>query len=176
MKLLAIILTILFMSTSITIFDFSKDANISNWRIVDDVVMGGRSNGTFSVNNDGHGVFSGNISLENNGGFSSVRYDTEAISVFNHTKVSIRLKGDGKAYQFRIKNDRDDRYTYIGEFTTSGEWETITIKLNNMYPAFRGRTLDYPNFDKAQIEECAFLIGNKKEESFKLLIDSIWIE
>ena len=43
-------------------------------------------------------------------------------------------------------------------------------------PAFRGRTLNYPNFDKTTIEELAFLIGNKKAEDFKLIIDSITLE
>ena len=47
------------------IFDFSKTANISSWSIVDDVVMGGRSNGNFTINKEGHGAFSGKISLKN---------------------------------------------------------------------------------------------------------------
>ena len=161
------------MTTTKTIFNFTKDANITNWRIVDDVVMGGRSNGTFALNNNGHGKFSGKVSLENNGGFSSLRYDMETIDVSKHTKVCIKLKGDGKTYQFRVKADRNERYSYITKFTTSGEWETITINLKDMYPAFRGRTLDFPNFDKKNIEELAFLIGNKLEERFQLLIDKI---
>jgi hypothetical protein len=173
MKLLALILLFITVMTSTPIFNFTKDANISNWRIVDDVVMGGRSNGNFALNTNGHGVFSGEVSLENNGGFSSLRYDTETIAISKHTKTSITLKGDGKNYQFRIKANRNERYSYITTFKTSGEWETITINLKDMYPAFRGRTLDYPNFDKTNIEELAFLIGNKKAESFELLIDSI---
>jgi hypothetical protein len=28
------------------IFDFNKNSSISNWIVVDDVVMGGKSNGT----------------------------------------------------------------------------------------------------------------------------------
>ncbi|WP_034057937.1 CIA30 family protein [Lacinutrix jangbogonensis] len=164
------------MISSTTIFDFTKEANISNWRIVDDVVMGGRSSGNFALNKDGHGKFSGKVSIENNGGFSSLRYDMDAIDVSNHTKVSIKLKGDGKAYQFRIKHNKYERYSYITAFTTSGTWETITINLKDMYPAFRGRTLNYPNFNKNNIEELAFLIGNKKAESFELLIDSITLK
>ena len=45
-----------------------------------------------------------------------------------------------------------------------------------MYASFRGYRLDIPNFKGQQMEEIAFLIGNKKEESFKLLIDSIILE
>lgn len=177
MKSLALLLLIITaMATKTTIFDFNKDSNISNWRIVDDVVMGGRSNGAFYINQDGHAVFSGTISLENNGGFSSVRYDTKAINVSNNTKVCIKLKGDGKPYQFRVKANNRQRYSYITTFKTSGEWQTITLDLKDLYPAFRGRTLEYPNFDKEHIEEIAFLIGNKKTEAFELLIDKIELQ
>ncbi|WP_286938426.1 MULTISPECIES: hypothetical protein [unclassified Algoriphagus] len=39
--------------------------------------------------------------------------------------------------------------------------------------AFRGRDLNMENFPGDQVEEIAFLIGNKKAESFKLEIDYI---
>ena len=57
-----------------TLFQFNTDSSIENWRILDDVVMGGRSDGHFKINSDGHGEYTGNVSLENNGGFSSLRY------------------------------------------------------------------------------------------------------
>jgi len=173
MKLLATILTLFTIMSTTPIFTFSKNANISNWRIVDDIVMGGKSNGTFSLNNDGYGEFSGKISLENNGGFSSVRYNMKTIAIKATSKIIVKLKGDGKTYQLRIKANTNDRHSYIKSFTTTGEWQIISIDLNAMYPTFRGKTLDIPNFDKPSIEELAFLIGNKKEEHFKLLIESI---
>lgn len=156
-----------------TLFDFQKNTNPNDWRIVDDVVMGGRSNGNFEINEDGHGVFSGYLSLENNGGFSSVRHRPQTIVVDGAKVVRLRVKGDGKAYQFRVKAKASDYYSYVGKFKTSGEWETIEIQLNSMYPSFRGRTLDFANFDQDTIEEMAFLIANKRAESFELLIDKI---
>ncbi|MEJ6791379.1 MAG: CIA30 family protein [Lacinutrix sp.] len=176
MKPLAFILIFIATMTSTPIFNFTKDSNISNWRVVDDVVMGGRSNGNFELTKNGHGRFSGKVSLENNGGFSSLRYFTDTISIGKHTKVSIKLKGDSKEYQFRIKASRNERFSYITTFKTTGDWETIIIDLKDMYPAFRGRTLNYPNFDKNTIEQLAFLIGNKKAEAFELLIDEITLE
>ncbi len=155
------------------IFDFNKQADIQDWIVVDDVVMGGRSSGTFALNDDGFGVFAGNVSLENNGGFSSVRYRFDKIAVEDFTKMVLRLKGDGKTYQFRIKDEVTTRYSYIASFPTSGEWQEITIPLNTMYPAFRGNKLDQPNFSHDHIEEVAFLVGNKKAEKFRLLIDKI---
>jgi hypothetical protein len=158
--------------TSVVV-DFNEQSSLQNWRIVDDVVMGGRSSGTFQINSDGHAVFQGTVSLENNGGFSSVRYAGEDIMVGEHTKVVIRLKGDGKTYQFRIKARDQDYYSFILSFATTGEWQEIDIPLHDMYPSWRGRRLNMENFNGASFAEMRFLIGNKRAEDFTLLIDRI---
>ena len=171
--LLSLLLFILGPMPENTIFDFNKNSNISSWRVVDDVVMGGRSSGNFGLSKEGHSVFSGKVSLENNGGFSSVRHTFNRREVDPNNKVVLRVKGDGKKYQFRVKHDTDDAHSYITIFQTSGDWETIELTLKDLYPSFRGRTLDMPNFDHNAIEELTFLIANKKTQEFKLLIDKI---
>ena len=88
----------------------------------------------------------------------------------------IRLKGDGKRYQFRTKSNRYERHAYIYYFETTGNWQTIEIPLLKMYPTFRGRRLDIPNYPAEQLEQIAFLIANKKAESFELKIDWIGLE
>jgi len=157
------------------IFNFNKDSDIVSWRIVNDAVMGGNSVGSFVINDKGNGEYSGEISLENNGGFSSLRYRFDKKNIQDYTKVVFKIKGDGKSYQFRIKKDVNDAHSYVSSFVTSGEWQTVEIELSTMYPAFRGRTLDMQNLSSKYIEEIAFLIGNKKEENFKLLIDKIYL-
>nr|WP_299368777.1 CIA30 family protein [Winogradskyella sp.] len=174
MKSIFLLITIFLQS--MTIFQFNADSNIDNWRILDDVVMGGRSDGHFKINSDGHGEYTGNVSLENNGGFSSLRYDFETVNSSKYSKFKLRLKGDGKIYQFRVKDNRYNRYSYIYKFETTGDWQTVEIPFNAMYASFRGYRLDIPNFKGDQMEEIAFLIGNKKKESFKLLIDTIRLE
>lgn len=155
------------------IFNFNKNSSISNWIVVDDVVMGGKSNGNFQLNKDGKGVFSGKISLDNNGGFSSVRYGFNKLNIEKFKSIVLKIKGDGKNYQFRIKHKSSDYASYITSFSSSGEWQEIEIPLNSMYPSFRGRKLDEPNFFHKSIEEVTFLIANKKNEEFILLIDKI---
>jgi len=122
---------------------------------------------------NGEGFFSGNVSLENNGGFCMAQYKMNPIEVLGYSKICLRLKGDQKNYQFRIRAQTNDYFMYIAPFSTTGDWQEIEIPLNEMYPAFRGKKLDMPNFNKATFEEIAFLIGNKKEEEFKLVIDRI---
>ena len=158
------------------IFDFNKDSNIQDWKVVDDVVMGGRSNSSFTISPDHFGLFEGQVSLENNGGFSSVKYQFKKLKVAKNSSIIIKLKGDGKNYQLRIKDDSNTYYSYIFPFTTTGEWQEIKIPVKDMYPSFRGRNLDLPNFSEDYFEEIVFLIGNKKQEKFKLLIDTIELD
>jgi len=155
------------MTTTSLIFDFDKNTGLSNWSVVDDGVMGGLSKGKLEINTNG------NAALENNGGFSSVRYRFDTKEVENYSKVVIRLKGDGKRYQFRTKTNAYDRHSYIATFKTTGDWQTIEIPLSEMYPAFRGRKLEIPNYPGETMQEIAFLIGNKKTECFKLELDKI---
>ncbi len=63
MKNIILLTIILITMQTSTIFDFSKKSDMSNWKIVDDVVMGGRSSGTFHLNKEGNGVFKGRVSL-----------------------------------------------------------------------------------------------------------------
>lgn len=173
MKYLICMMTLFSTLPAQVVFDFDKQSPIQDWIIVDDVVMGGESAGTFKLNDDGFGVFEGTISLDNNGGFSSVRYKFQKIAVAKYTMIRIKLRGDGKNYQFRIKANSADYYSYIAPFSTSGDWQEIEIPLKDMYPSFRGRRLDQPNFSSQAIEEITILIGNKKNEQFRLLIDKI---
>ena len=59
-----LILLIIMIQTS-TIFNFNKKSNITKWTVVDDKVMGGKSLGKFSLNEEGNGVFEGAVSLKN---------------------------------------------------------------------------------------------------------------
>ena len=159
--------------SSFIIFDFNKNSSISNWVVVDDVVMGGRSTGNFKLNKDGNGVFYGNVSLDNNGGFSSLRHGFNKLNIEKFKTLVLKIRGDGKNYQFRIKHKSSDYASYITSFSSSGEWQEIEIPINSMYPSFRGRKLDEPNFSHESIEEITFLIANKKNEDFMLIIDKI---
>ena len=172
MNLKLIIITLLTLG-NMTLYNFNPESNTNDWYILDDVVMGGRSNGKFKIDNEGHGMFYGNVSLENNGGFSSVRYQFKTKDVSGHSKIKLRIKGDGKTYQFRIKTNSRDYASYIYEFETTKDWMTIEIPFSKLYPSFRGRRLNQPNFEGEFLSEIAFLIGNKTPQEFQLLIDSI---
>lgn len=161
------------MLAPLVLVDFSVEKSFSRWYVVDDGVMGGRSQGNFSISKKGIGVFEGTVSLENNGGFSSLRYRLPQTLQIDQKQIKIYLKGDGKKYQFRIKRASRDYHSYIFDFQTSGEWEEIIVSLTQMYPAYRGRNLNMDDYPADQIDEITFLIGNKKPESFRLEIAKI---
>ncbi len=158
------------------IFDFNKESDISNWEIVNDAVMGGQSSSKFYLNDEGHGIFKGTVSLENNGGFASLRHRFIKKRIAGYKKVIIHLKGDGKRYQFRVKTNKNDQQAYISYFETTGEWQTVEIMLSDLEPTFRGRKLNMPNFPVDELEELGFMIGNKVNENFELVIDKIVLE
>ena len=160
-------------SSSMLLFDFDKNSDLSNWKVVDDEVMGGRSSGNFSLNEEGQAIFEGEVSLANNGGFSSVDYNFEKKQTSVYFKAVLRRKEDGKKYHFRVNADANEYYSYAAEFNTSGNWEEIEISFEDMYPNYRGRNLGKPNFDGKSMNQITFLTGNNKEQDFKILIDKI---
>ncbi len=155
------------------IYTFSQSTSIKDWQVINDGVMGGLSQSEIELTKDGYGQFFGQISIANNGGFASVRLLTNVEINPNSEYIVLKVKGDKKTYQFRLKSDKNLSQSYVQEFQTNGEWQTIKLKLDEFSPQFRGRVLDLPNFNFSEIEEIRFLIGNKKKEDFKLLIKSI---
>ena len=90
------------------LYNFSQNSSRSDWQVVDDVVMGGRSDGGFYIDENGNGVFEGKVSLENNGGFSSVRHSLH-VKVGSQTKVKITLNPGLKysscgVFQLRVRS------------------------------------------------------------------------
>ncbi len=157
------------------LFHFDHSCDLSHWRIVNDSVMGGVSNSSIICNTDGKGLFTGTISLENNGGFCAVKYTFDSLSLQDPKSFSVRLKGDGKVYQFRVKNKISEAHSYVFAFETTTDWQTINIPISELKPAFRGQKLNLPQYNGEKLEEITFLIGNKKNETFELAIESITV-
>jgi NADH dehydrogenase [ubiquinone] 1 alpha subcomplex assembly factor 1 len=46
-----------------TVFEFNSACPIELWQVVDDVVMGGKSSGNFTLTEEGNGLFNGDVSI-----------------------------------------------------------------------------------------------------------------
>ena len=157
------------------LIDFS-DSDDSGWSVINDGVMGGVSRSNIQRTDQGTGIFSGILSLENNGGFASVRAQVGRHDLSSYAGLEIRVRGDGRTYQLRIRNDnRFDGIAYRAFFDTrDGEWITETIPFEEFLPTFRGRILkDVPSLDRSRINQIGFLIADKKPGSFSLEIDFV---
>lgn len=164
------------LSSMLNVFVFGHESVLSDWRIVNDGVMGGVSKSSISVDENGRGLFKGDVSLDNNGGFASVRYECKLQDIRRYNSIRLNIKGDGKTYQLRVKGNRGDYHQYRYNIETTGDWQTIRIPLDKLQPIFRGQLLDIPVFKGREMEEVGFLIANGVAESFSLLIDEISLE
>jgi hypothetical protein len=163
------------MSAQKVVCDFSTSC--LQWRNVDDVVMGGLSRSAMQPGSDGTALFSGVLSLERNGGFASVRTALEVRDYARSDRFRIRVKGDGKRYSFRVRNDdRFDGVVYAAGFdTVAGEWVEIDLPFAEFRPLFRGTVVaGAPPMDPGNVAQIGLLISSKQEGPFRLQV--AWIE
>lgn len=163
-------------STRTVLYSFSEQGK-GKWRVQDDVVMGGRSDSQLKITIKNHALFSGHVSLENNGGFCSIHQTVEKTPYMISDKSDafvLYLKGDGKDYNFRVRTP-NGRHSYEYTFSTKddGNWETISIPFNGMKATYHGEPIDVPNYKGENVVEMQLLIGHQKEQTFELLIESI---
>jgi len=157
------------------IFDFQSPTNTA-WQVVNDDVMGGVSSSTFRIT-DGVAVFRGAVSLENNGGFASVRSLPAQYDLRDADSFVIRVRGDGRRYKFTARMDRSfDSAIYQCTFTTrNGEWTEQRLPMKDFVASFRGRMLaDEPALNPARLTSVGFLISDKQAGAFQLEI--AWIK
>lgn len=156
--------------------DFEPGDRPQGWAIEDDGVMGGVSKGAFTISEEGHAIFAGDVSLENDGGFSSLQHYFDPIDVSAYSTAVFRVKGDGKQYRFLIESSRDAWHYYESRFDTTGDWQTVEIPFASMTPVRRGDKLDRPNYAGDVLAMIRFMIANGRAESFRLEIDKVWLK
>jgi hypothetical protein len=162
----------------------------SVWGALDDVVMGGISASSFQMG-ENYGLFSGNVSTDNSGGFASVRTKnfSPAWDLTGFAGVKLRVKGDGQRYKFFLRTESTwDGIGYSYSFdTTADRWIDVIIRWTDFVPVFRAKTVkDCPTIDVSKI--CSFQLMLSKFEydgalnprftpgSFALQVESIKAE
>lgn len=147
-----------------------------DWIVVNDGVMGGLSSSDITVTDDGVGVFEGVLSLENNGGFASVRTPVPESAMAGASRLLVRVRGDGKRYQVRLRPGRRlDGIAYAATFPTeSGKWTTVELPFASFEPTFRGyRPPNASPLDLSEIGQFGIMLTDKQDGPFRLEI--AWI-
>ena len=158
------------------IIDFSNPASSERWMPVNDVVMGGVSSSEITATDSGTAVFRGTVSLENNGGFASVRSGPAEFDMEGYAGIRLRVRGDGNDYRLRLRTtDSFDGVAYQQTFgTTAGTWITIDIPFTDFTASFRGRRVpDAPALNPSNIRQIGFLIADRQTGPFALEISAI---
>ena len=158
------------------LFDFQTATNTAAWQVVNDDVMGGVSTSSIRLTN-GAAIFQGEVSLENNGGFASVRSLPARHDLAGCDTFVIRVRGDGRRYKFTARTDPSfDSAIYQTVFPTKkGQWKEHRLLMKDFVPTFRGRVLsDEPPLDPAKVTSVGFLISDNQDGSFRLEV--AWIK
>jgi len=78
------------------LFDFGTERAIDEWMSINDVVMGGVSTGRLEATGNDTVAFTGLVSLENGGGFASVRSRPREQDLRRYSGLELRIRGDGR--------------------------------------------------------------------------------
>jgi hypothetical protein len=138
-----------------------------------DGVMGGLSTGRIGQA-EGAMIFEGVTSLENNGGFSSIRCGVADGAFAGADTIQLRVKGDGRTYIFGARTSSgmggDSFWTRFA--TVDGEWQTVDVRIEDMERHFFGRRMR-GTITAEQIRGLEFYVYDKKAGPFRLEVDEI---
>ncbi len=155
--------------------DFSQGGPDLGWYVVNDNVMGGRSEGGFSLEEPGL-FFSGRTNT-NGGGFSSIRTQSMQLDLSEHAGIRLHVRGDGRRYTWRLTTAarwRGRPVSYWADFQTrNGEWQTVDVPFTSFVPRFRGYRLDGPALDPARISGMGLMIYDSQDGPFEMHLASV---
>ena len=155
--------------------DFTSETPDFGWYVVNDTVMGGRSDGDFEKM-EGEVHFAGRTNTDG-GGFSSIRTKGLELDLSKHEGIQLHVKGDGRRYTWRLTSNarwRGKQVSYWADFETlDGEWSTVNIPFASFTPKFRGVELDGPGVDPEEITGMGLMIYDNQDGPFELQLVSV---
>jgi uncharacterized surface protein with fasciclin (FAS1) repeats len=142
---------------------------------VNDGVMGGVSKGGFKRTEQGTLLFTGDLSLENRGGFASIRMKPSALGLDGMSALVVKAKGDGRTYWVDLRvNDQMSASSYRAYLpTTAGEWQETRIPLADFKLQAFGRDLPLKAINAAKVASVGFTLADKKAGPFSLEIEVV---
>jgi len=170
---IVLLLTTLYMSEMR--IDFTNKEEVKKWRVINDGVMGGKSEGFLNPTNNGV-FFYGTVSLENNGGFTSFQTEYSSYDLSAFEEVEIRYRSTG--IQIALQINHHHRYykpKHKVILPNTDEWSTITIPLADFqqYQMGKptGKTLDRKVLD--EIVRIGFITQEKKAGKFRFEVSEV---
>ena len=157
------------------LFEFGDLEVAQRWQTVNDGVMGGVSEGQFKISNQTMEFF-GTLSLENNGGFTSVRSRPAKLGLEKGDTLLARVRGDGREYTLNLYVPRPrTAFSYRWIFKTQkNEWVEMRAPLDKFVATSFGRAVPNEPLNPADVNAIGFLLSDKQAGPFKLEVE--WIK
>ncbi len=161
-----------------TLFEFKSPKSVASWQPEDDVVMGGVSDSAMTyadadvaADEDGAARFSGDVSLENGGGFAQTLYSKTSFDLTEFQGVELRVKGDNKSYELRFETDAE-RVSYAQSFFAADTWQEVQLAFADFEPTHHGNAVpDAPALNLAAVRTVGLLVAQEGE--FELLVSEV---
>ncbi len=163
--------------SGLPLFEFTNAAAAFDWQAVNDSVMGGVSQGSYRITEQQTLEFFGTLSLENNGGFASLRSKAKTLDLKQGDTVQARVKGDGREYSLNLYlNQARVAFSYrVAMPTQNAEWTEITVPLAAFVATSFGRVVpDAGPVNPDQINALGFMLSDKTAGPF--LLEVAWLK
>jgi len=165
-------------STCRRLSDFAGDDG--DWVIVNDGVMGGRSNGVVEFA-DSTMRFTGTV-VTQGGGFTSVRYQLNGTELAGTQRIEMRVRSDRRTYglTFEDASQLGGRFvSHRADLATDGPpdadgWQIVTMAYDELRPSIFGQPVDASSFDPDQAREIGIIIDDGTDGDFAIDVD--WID
>jgi hypothetical protein len=154
------------------IFDFQQAA-AADWSIVNDGVMGGRSQGFVSIA-DGVLRFEGEL-VTDGGGFTSVRTN-RSLDLTGYDGLALRVRGNGRRFEVEVFDGERYGWRTVSRragFPTSQEWQTVRVPFSALRDTVFGRPVSVDRVDLSSIERIGFYILDGIDGPFWLEVGGI---
>ena len=158
------------------LFEFTGADAAKAWQTVNDGVMGGVSEGKLTITGTKTMEFFGTLSLENNGGFASVRSKAKKLGLENGDTLVVRVRGDGREYSLNLYLDKPlMAFSYRAAVPTKkDEWIEVRLPLDKFVATSFGRVVtDAGAVKPDEVNALGFMLGDKKAGPFKLEVESV---
>ena len=162
-----------------TLIDFAGADAVKRWQAVNDGVMGGVSEGKFKITDKKTLEFFGTLSLENNGGFASVRTNAKKLGLEKGDTVVAKVRGDGREYSMNLYLNKPlMAFSYRATVQTKkDEWIEIKLPLDKFEATSFGRVVkDAGAVKPEEVNALGFMVADKKAGAFKMEIEWIKVE
>lgn len=177
MKLLNLLLFLIMTSTTAQ-FNFGTQHNTDVWRVVNDDVMGGVSKSKVEVKENSI-LFSGTTSLDNNGGFSSIRTTFPKGDLKDCKTMTIKFRSPNTNRSFGLSLKDSQKY-YIPYYKfmfqpKSDDWQVLKVNLKDFgyYKISEKIGNEMPLDFLEDVFNIALILSDGKEGTFQIEIDYI---